>query len=189
MNWRSRVGKSNLIKMLMQEHDVPKRKAEEFVNAVFNVMARGLRRGDIVELPIGWMQTARPPANRRKEKLQNFRDIQTKKLSVRRVTYPNKIIRVQVNPNLIVRGPAPALRPPPSPEQLSKFDELEQLLSSLGFDSASLMVPQFEMLLAAAEGKLDWLLSRLRMLVREEYKFSHFHDLTVTVRQLYFVRE
>jgi|GEM_PF-6826940 len=59
MNWNSTAGKSALVKMLMQEHGVSKRKSEKAVNAVFDCMARALRRGDQVELPIGWIQTAR----------------------------------------------------------------------------------------------------------------------------------
>ena len=105
MNWRSEAGKSGLIKMLMQEHGVSKRQAEKAVNAVFSCMARALRRGERVELPIGCMQTARPPAKKEKKKWQKFRDIQTKKIFVRLVTYPAKHIRFRVNPSLIVRGP------------------------------------------------------------------------------------
>src|ERR1017187_6286797 len=46
MNWKSTVGKSALIKMLIKEHGFSKRKAENAVNAVFYCMARALRRGD-----------------------------------------------------------------------------------------------------------------------------------------------
>ena len=70
MNWHSTAGKSALIKMLMKEHGFSKRKAEKAVNTVFYCMARALRRGDEVELPIGWIQTARPPA---RESSANFR--------------------------------------------------------------------------------------------------------------------
>jgi nucleoid DNA-binding protein len=58
MNWGSTAGKSALVKMLMMEHGVSKRKSEKAVNAVFDCMARALRRGDEVELPIGWIHTA-----------------------------------------------------------------------------------------------------------------------------------
>ena len=81
MNWRSMAGKSALIKMLMKEHGVSKRKAEKAVNAVFACMARALRRGEEVELPIGWIRTARPPAKRKKQKWQRFRNIQTGEIS------------------------------------------------------------------------------------------------------------
>jgi len=81
MNWHSTAGKSALIKMLMQEHGVSKRKSEKAVNAVFDCMARALRRGDQVELPIGWLHIAAPPAKKPKRKFQEFRNIQTGKIS------------------------------------------------------------------------------------------------------------
>ena len=46
MNWRSTAGKSALAKMLMKEHGFSKRKSERAVNAVFDCMARALRRGE-----------------------------------------------------------------------------------------------------------------------------------------------
>ena len=131
------AGKSALIKMLMKEHGFSKRKSEKAVNAVFDCMARALRRGEEVELPIGWIQTARPPAKRKKVKWQRFRNIQinrksqTKEIFSKIVTYPDKIIRFRANPELIVKGPGPP--PPLSPEVINKGEELEQLLSRLGF--------------------------------------------------------
>ena len=191
MNWHSTAGKSALIKMLMKEHGFSKRKAEKAVNAVFHCMARALRRGDEVELPIGWIQTARPPAKRKKCKRQRFRNIQinrksrTKEIFSKIVTYPDKIIRFRANPRLIVKGPFPP--PPLSSEMANKGEELEQLLAGLGFpDVTGLDLPS---LLAAAGGNLDWLLSRLRTLVREERKFSNFLILRDSVRQMYWIRK
>ena len=105
MNWASTKGKSALIKMLMKEHGFSKRKAEKAVNAVFTCMAAALRRGEIVELPIGRIWTASPPAKRKKQKLQKFRNIQTKTIMRRIVRYPDKIIRFRAKPELIVKGP------------------------------------------------------------------------------------
>ena len=42
-------------------------------------------------------------------------------------------------------------------------------------------------LFAATRGNLDWLLSRLRTLVREGRKFSNFVSFCDTVRQLYWI--
>src|SRR5436190_2068344 len=108
MNWRSNAGKSALIKMLMKEHGFSKRKSEKAVNAVFTCMARALRRGEEVELPIGWIRTASPPANREKVKLrQRFKNIQTRELFRTIACYPDKIIRFRVNPRMIQKGPFP----------------------------------------------------------------------------------
>jgi len=105
MNWRSNTGKSALIKMLMKEHGFSKRKSEKAVKAVFDCMARALRRGEEVELPIGWIRTASPPAKRKKQKWQRFKNIQTRAIFRRIVRLPDKIIRFRANPKLIVKGP------------------------------------------------------------------------------------
>ena len=131
MNWRSTAGKSALIKMLMTEHGFSKRKSEKAVNAVFDCMARALRLGEIVELPIGWIHTAQPPAKRKKKKWQRFRNIQinrksqTKEIFSKIVTYPDKIIRFRVRPELIVKGPGPP--PPLRTEMICKGEDLERL--------------------------------------------------------------
>ena len=44
-----------------------------------------------------------------------------------------------------------------------------------------------ESLFSAAERNLDWLLSRLRELVREERKFTNFSSLCGSVRELYWI--
>ena len=97
----------------MEEHGFSKRKSEKAVNAVFTSMARALRRGEEVELPIGWIQTASPPAKREKRKWQRFKNIQTKKISFGIARFPDKIIRFCANPKLVVRvlGPLPHSAP------------------------------------------------------------------------------
>jgi nucleoid DNA-binding protein len=172
------------------------RKAEKAVNGVFHCMARALRRGEIVELPIGWIQTARPPAKRKKRKFQKFRNIQTKEISSSLVRYPDKIIRFRANPRLILKGPFPP--PPLSSGMVKKVEELEQLLAGLGFpdvtglDVKSLLVasvdPNKSWADADLPGYLDRLLARLRELVREEHIFPDFWTLCATVRQLHGIR-
>src|ERR1035438_4411779 len=131
MNWKSTVGKSALIKMLMKEHGFSKRKAENAVNAVFYCMARALRRGDEVELPIGWIQTASPPPNTEKRTWQRLKNHQRKDVSFKIARYPDKISRCRAKPELIVKGPFPP--PPLPPGMINKGEELEQLLAGLGF--------------------------------------------------------
>ena len=184
MNWRSNAGKSALIKMLMKEHGFAKRKSEKAVNAVFTCMARALRRGEEVELPIGWIRTASPPANREKRKWQRFRNIQTGKFFRRIARLPDKIIRFRVNPKLIVKGHGPP--PPLRAEMFSKGEDLEQLLSQLGFPDVTRL--DLGPLLSAADGNLSWLLSRLRTLFKEERKFTYFGSLVHSVQQMYWVR-
>ena len=196
MNWGSTAGKSALIKMLMQEHGVSKRQSEKAVNAVFDCMARALRSGEEVELPIGWIQTAPRPAQREKRKFQKFRNIQTGKISHSMARYPDKIIRFRVNPELIVKGPfAP---PPPSTEMITKAEELDQLF--LRLMGREITAPDLRSLLLASvdpnkscadadlPGYLDRLLARLRELVQEQRHFSSIFLLRRTVGDLYWVR-
>lgn len=168
----------------MEEHGFSKRKSEKAVNGVFYCMARALRRGEVVELPIGWIQTARPPAKRKKQKIQRFRNIQTGEISLSLVRFPDKIIRFRAKPELIVRGLGPPS--PPSPELVGQGEELEQLLARLGFPDVAFDLGP---LLGAADGNLDRLLARLRMLVGEERTFSNFSDLRDSVSRMYWVRE
>jgi nucleoid DNA-binding protein len=184
MNWHSTAGKSALIKMLMKEHGFSKRKSEKAVNAVFDLMARALWRRDQVELPIGWLQIAAPPAKRPKRKFQRFRNIQTGKISHSMVRYPDKIIRFRVNPELIVTGPAPP--PPPSPEMIKKAEGLDQLLSRLGCPDVTGL--NLKPLLGAADENLDRLLARLRLLVQDGNMFSDFSVLCATVSEIHWVR-
>jgi len=185
MNWRSNAGKSALIKMLMKEHGFSKRKSEKAVNAVFDCMACALRRGETVELPIGWIRTALPPPKKKKVKLQRFKNIQTGTFFHRIARLPDKIIRFRENPKLIVEGPGHP--PPPGPELACQGEQLEQLLSQLGF--ADLTGLDLGSLISAAAGNLNWLLSRLRALVKDERKFTHFGVLVHSVQELYWVRQ
>jgi nucleoid DNA-binding protein len=187
MNWHSKAGKSGLIKMLLKDHGVSKLKAEKAVNAVFDLMAQALRRGERVELPIGWMQTAAAPA-KNKRRFQKFKNIQTGKLALKLVTYPDTIILLSVNPAMMVWDPEPAPPPPPplSPTVLQKGEALEQLLVTLGFPDATEM--DLRDLMAAADGNLDWLLSRLRLLIQEERQFTSFWLLCATVHDVHWIR-
>jgi nucleoid DNA-binding protein len=185
MNWRSTRGKSALIKMLMREHRFSKRKSEKAVNAVFDCMARALRRGERVELPVGWMQAVSPPPGQKKRLTQKFRNIQTAKTFFRIVRHPDRIIKFRPNPKLIERGPfAP---PPLTQERIKEGEELEQLLERLGFSKYS--GPELTSLFEAADDDLARLLARLRQLLREGWKFTDFAILRDSVRQMHWIRK
>ena len=62
---------------------------------------------------------------------------------------------------------------------IRKGEELDQFLTRLGFPD--LAGPDIESLLSAADGNLDWLLSRLRTLFKQEQKFIHFAVLVNSV--------
>jgi len=189
MNWCSTAGK----KRADQDADEKARLLQTQVGEgrecrVLLYGPHALRRGEIVELPIGWMQTARPPAKREKLKFQRFKNIQTdrnsqtKEIFSKWVTYPDKIIRFRADPKLIEKGPFPP--PPPSPELRCKGEELERLLARLGFpdvtglDLKSLLAASVDHNKFCADadlpGYLDRLLARLRELIREGRKFTGF---------------
>lgn len=187
MNWRSEHGKSGLIKMLMREHGISKRKAEEAVNAVFDCMILALSHGDFVELPIGVISIAsRPPG--RKPVVQHFSNIQTGKKFRKLVRPPQRFIRFRPDRKLIQKGPFPLPPPPPpSPASIQKQEELCQLWTRLGF-SKEITLPELKSLLAAADENLDRLLARLRELVQRERKFTNYLFLCAAVRQLFWIR-
>jgi len=89
-----------------------------------------------------------------------------------------------VNPALIEVGPFPP--PSLSAEMNQKGDELEQLLSRLGFPD--LDVPDLQSLLDNADGNLDWLLARLRTLIQEERQPANIFELYATIGQMSWVR-
>ena len=70
---------------------------------------------------------------------------------------------------------------------IQKSEELEQLLASLGFPDVNGV--DLDALFGAAEGNLDWLLSRLRALVWDERKFTNFFRLCDAVCQKYWIRK
>jgi nucleoid DNA-binding protein len=184
MNWYSKAGKSGLAKMLMREHHLSKRKAEKAVNAVFACMIGALRRGERVEIPVGWIQMVSPPAMRKKRTVQRFRNIQSGEVFFRIAAYGDRMIRFRPDPKLIERGPWPP--PPLSPELERKGEEFEQLFSNL--TGREITPLEFKQLLAAADQNLDRLLARLRELVKEGRTFRNFLILCATVRQLYWIR-
>src|SRR5436305_5080883 len=105
MNWRSKGGKSHLIKMLIEEHKLSKRKAEKAVNAVFERMTAALRRGEEVELPVGWFWVESRAAGRKAAGVQKFRNIADGESFSRLVRYPERVIRYRPKPELIQTGP------------------------------------------------------------------------------------
>jgi len=186
MNWDSTKGKSGLIKMLMQTHGISKRKAEKAVNAVFDCMSLGLRRDGCVELPGGVAYLASQPAGREKRVFQKFRNIQTGAKFISLFSPPKRIIRFRPDPELIQRPPfPPPPPPPPSPKMIQAQDELEQLLTQLGFPD--LPLPEFKYLYDVVGQDMVRLLARLQELVRREQKFTNSFMLCAAVNDLYWI--
>jgi nucleoid DNA-binding protein len=188
------VRRSDLINML-REKGFSKRKAAAGVKAVFALMTRALWSGENVDLPVGSIHAKSPPAGR-KQRMQKFRNIQTREVFYRLIRPPKRMILFTKDPRSILRGPD-ALPPPPPirPERQRKVEELEQLFSQLM--GREMTLPDFKKLLVAAVDpnkpdndpyrpeNVDRLVARLRQLVKEECRVA---DLPSEVRLLYWVR-
>jgi nucleoid DNA-binding protein len=187
MNWKSQAGKSSLIKMLMKDHGVSKRKAEKAVNAIFSCMAQALCRGEEVELPVGWIQAVTPP-RRKSWRFQKLRNIDSGKRFTKLLSLPKRIIRFRPDPQLIQRGPYPPA--PPSPTTLSQFAEVKQLF--LALTGIPLNKRDFNDLYRAADHDLPRLLARLRWLAQCGHAFRGEPwlpwRLAPTVHQLHWIR-
>ena len=186
-------GKSGLIKAAMEKMaqnglPISRRKAAKAVNAVFDLMKRALRRGEVVELPVGKVSILSTPAKRKGRRIQKFRNIQDKAVAYRPVQLPKKMIRFRPDKKLIER--APFSPPPPRPlsaATVRKAEEVEQLFHD--FTGRDVDIVEFKSLMEAADRNLDWLLARLRQLKKEEYTFKDDpYKLVATVRQRYWVR-
>jgi nucleoid DNA-binding protein len=107
-------GKSRLIRELRAK-GLSVRKATKAVNAVFNLMAGAVKRGEIVDIPGGTIK-----ANTRNGKpratMQQFRNIQTDEIDRRIVRYPGQRRVVKFRPDeTLDLTPLPL---PPTPEAL-----------------------------------------------------------------------
>ena len=150
---------------------------------VWPAPSHGVRKSSF---PLGWIQAVSPPPGRKSRVWQRFRNIETGKIFFSIARHPDRIIRFRPNPKLIEKGAfPPPPPPPPSPARIEKGEEFDQLLAQLGFPDFTL--PDVKSLLAAADADLDRLLARLRLLAREGRKFSNFHILRDTVRQMYWI--
>jgi hypothetical protein len=158
-------------------------------------MTAALKRGEEVELPVGWVYiTKRPPGRKARgfQKLRNIADGNKKESVSRLVGRPNRLICFRAKPELIEKGPfAPPPPPPPppaAPKLLAKAEEVEQLFCALMQLHREIQLEEFKSLLTAADGNLDRLVARLRQLLKEEHKFNNFIVLANTVRQLHWIR-
>lgn len=190
------VRKSDLMKMLRDEHGISKRKAAAAVNAVFDQMARALRRGEEVELPIGWIQAVQRPPGRKPRVIQRFRKIQTGKIDFKYTHQPQRIIRFRRRPGLVFPG-AEAYSSPAGDTELSRQgEEVARLFTKL--TGRALTMPELQALMAAAVDPnknaespaviMPRLLARLRQIDREQRSFSGFADLADLVNRLIWIR-
>ena len=96
MDNHSTKGKSGLIRELISK-GLSVREAEKAVNAVFDVMARAVKRGETVEIPGGTIQAKIMNGEPRRAS-QRFRDVRTGEIAVKVITYRGRRRVVKFRP-------------------------------------------------------------------------------------------
>ena len=123
MDWRSNKGKSKLIRELIAK-GISVRKAEKGVNAVFDCMARAVRRGESVEIPGGRIQVKIRKGQPRRE-WQRFVNVRTGKIMFTIVDFRGKRLVVKFSPDLnLDLSPLPQPLTPDEIEALQLASEL-----------------------------------------------------------------
>ena len=127
MTWRSNKGKSRLIRELMAK-GISVRKAEKAVNAVFDCMARAVRRGEDAEIPGGRIQ-AKMRKGQPRRKWQRFVNVHTGKITFKMVSFRGRRRVIQFKPEQAearqlaaeLLGRRAIRRPWPSSNEPSRF--------------------------------------------------------------------
>jgi nucleoid DNA-binding protein len=182
MTWNSKSGKSGLIRMLMAEKGLSKRRAEKAVNAVFARMTAALRRGELVDIPGGTIVSARPTGKPRRE-WKRLKNVHTGKTQYRIVKYGGRR-RIRFHPDcrLDLSAPPPAnCLNIPQPE----FDAIVAFIARLTGHE-----PEPELLkraYRATDNDARRLLIRLDQL-RQRNRSLDAWDLEAGVRSLYWIR-
>lgn len=183
MNSYSNTGRARLVRELMAK-GLSVRKAEKAVNAVFERMTRALRRGEIVEIPGGWIQVKWYGGKPRRE-WHGFRNANTGKLGYRIVTYRGRrrVVKFKPDPKLdLARPPAPP--PAYSAEQIECRKLAEELLGGTANDQ---VMARLERAAQHPTPKPGALLRRLRAIRDRGWHHRTAEELAASVASLYWV--
>ena len=192
MNWYSKTGRAGLIRDLM-EKGLSARKAEKAVNAVVDLWTSALKRGENVELPVGWIWTKQYQGKQSKNSWRAV-NVQTHKPMCKTRTQPGKRKVIKFIPN--ENRDWSDLPRPLSPELQKKGEEMESLFSHLtGRDASALNLPTLldavrdPSSLDTTEPQLfDRLLARLRELRKRGKTFLDLYDLAASLAMLFWIR-
>jgi nucleoid DNA-binding protein len=182
MTWNSKSGKSGLIRMLMAEKGLSKRRAERAVNALFARMTAALRRGELVDIPGGTIVSA-PPQGKPRRKWKRLRNVNSGEPAYRVITYgERKRIRFRPDCNLDLAPPAPANSPNQIPPELREV--VNRIARLMGRQPTHDLLNR---LYAAADFDAARFLARLGEL-QQRYKSLNAWELEAGVRSLYWIR-
>jgi nucleoid DNA-binding protein len=183
MNSYTNTGRARLVRELMAK-GLSMRKAEKAVNAVFERMTWALRRGEIVEIPGGWIQLKWYGGKPRRE-WHGFRNVNTGKLGHTIVTYRGRRRVVKFKPDLkldLTRPPAPP--PPHSDEQIDCRKLAGELLGGTANDQ---VMARLERAAQHPIPKPGALLRRLRAIRERGWRHRTAEELAANIASLYWV--
>ena len=180
MDNHSTKGKSGLIRELMAK-GLSVRRAEKAVNAVFEVMTRGVERGETVEIPGGTIQAKIMNGQPRRAK-QRFRNVRTGEIYSKVVTYPGRRRVVKFRPDeSLDLTPLPA---PPTAEEI----ECRQLATELiGRPADDAVMESLKRAAALHPQKPGNLLARLRDRHQRGLRYSDASGLTADIEKVYWL--
>ena len=180
MDWRSNKGKSKLIRELMAK-GISVRKAEKGVNAVFDCMARAVRRGESVEIPGGRIQVKMRKGQPRR-KWQRFVNVQTRQIMSRIVDFRGQRLVVKFSPDLNLN-----LSPLPQPLTPDEIEALQLASELLGKAADLATMKKLKDTVAARPNKPGALVRRLRDLKSRGLRYRDVAELVHDIGALYWL--
>ena len=135
------VSKKDFVQ-IVQEKGIAARKAKKAVNAVFQVMADGLRRGELVEIPGGVLRTVVKNLKRRSSS-RMIHNVNKNRKEYRIIEYPGgrrRVIQFLRDRSIDLEPPVPAPPPPPPPtEEELRIAERLKLVLDCDYDAAQVL--------------------------------------------------
>jgi nucleoid DNA-binding protein len=176
-------GKSGLIRELIAK-GLNVRQAEKAVNAVFEVMTRAVKRGEMVEIPGGTIQAKIMNGEPRRAS-QRFRDVRTGEIAVKVINYRGRRRVVKFRPDeSLALTPLPAPPPPPTLEQVECRQLATELLAKAVDDQIMAKLQKGADFPSSKPGAL---LRRLREVRNRGWRITSTEDLTACLATLHWV--
>jgi nucleoid DNA-binding protein len=172
--------KSGLIRELMAK-GLSVRRAEKAVNAVFDVMTRGVERGETVEIPSGTIQTKIMIGQPRRAK-QRFRNVRTGEICSKVVDYPGRrrVVKFRSDDSLDLT----LLPAPPTSEEIESRQLATELIGGPADDA---VMESLKRAAALPPKKPGNLLARLRDRQQRGRRYKDASGLAADIGKLYWL--
>jgi nucleoid DNA-binding protein len=185
MNSYSKTGRAGLVRDLMAK-GLSVRNAEKVVNAVFEVITRAIRRGEVVETPLGTLQVKTRNVKRRQE-IHTFRNVNTGKRDLKLVVYGKQRRGVKLTPNESLDLTAPPRAPPPPTLTTEQIESRQLAADLLGRPVDNQVMVFLERAAAFPPQRVGNLDARLRDLKSRGPRFTDADQLAAAIAQLYWL--